>query len=86
SDDEISSIIAQTTMSFGLKKPQVICVLSSSFVTTKNIEIPSLDPGEIASIIELQAGRHTPYSREEIIIGYINFGVYQKNYSKVLLA
>lgn len=85
-DDEIAGIVAGATASFGLRRPEAICVLSSSLVTTKNIEIPSLDPKEIASIIELQAGRHTPYSREEIIIGYINFGIYQKNYSKVLLA
>lgn len=86
SDEEIANVIAEASATFGLKRPEAVCVLSSSLVTTKNIEIPSLDPKEIASIIELQAGRHTPYSREEIVVGYINFGVYQKNYSKVLLA
>jgi len=59
--------------------------MPSHLVTTKNIEIPSLDPGEIHSIIDLQAGRHTPYSREEILVGYISIGVFQRNYTKVLL-
>ncbi len=62
-----------------------LCILPSNVVTIKNIEIPSTDPGEIKSIIDLQAGRHTPYAREEIIIDYLNIGVYNRNYSKVLL-
>ncbi len=84
-DEEITFKVKEVLQSYSLKKPEAICVLPSSVTTTKNIEIPSLDAKEIESIIELQAGRHTPYSREEISIGYINFGVYQKNYSKVLL-
>jgi len=85
SDQDIERKIREVLQTFNVKNPEAICILPASVTTTKNIEIPSLDPKEIESIIELQAGRHTPYSREEISIGYINFGVYQKNYSKVLL-
>ena len=85
SDEEVGVKVREICQSLNLKHPEGLCVLPSSTTITKNIEIPSLDPKEIESIIELQAGRHTPYSREEISIGYINFGVYQKNYSKVLL-
>lgn len=70
---------------FGLKKTNVISVVPSNIITTKNIEIPSLDEEEIRSIIDLQAGRHTPYSREEILIGYVAIGIFQRNYTKVLL-
>lgn len=79
--DKISTIV----QGFGVKKPATFCVIPSNIVTTKNIEIPSLDEEEIRSIIDLQAGRHTPYSREEILIGYISIGVFQRNYTKVLL-
>ena len=85
SDEDITLKVKEITQRFSLRNPEAICVLPSNVTTTKNIEIPSLDAKEIESIIELQAGRHTPYSRDEISIGYINFGVYQKNYSKVLL-
>jgi len=71
--------------SMGVRKARSCCVIPSNIVTTKNIEIPSLDREEIRSIIDLQAGRHTPYSREEILIGYISIGVFQRNYTKVLL-
>jgi len=67
------------------KKAAAFCTIPASLVTTKNIEIPSLDTEEIKSIIDLQAGRHTPYSREEILIGYISIGIFQRNYTKILL-
>ncbi len=85
SDEDISAELKKILDQFNAARLNAVCVLPPSVTTTKNIEIPSLDPKEIGSIIDLQAGRHTPYSREEIIIGYINFGVYQKNYSKILL-
>ncbi|MDP8264679.1 MAG: pilus assembly protein PilM [Candidatus Aceula lacicola] len=87
SDEEIKSELERILSGFKLSKSKAraVCVVPPSMTITKNIEIPSLEPKEIESIIDLQAGRHTPYSREEIVIGYINFGVYQKNYSKILL-
>lgn len=83
--EELSKVVRSLLAEIGLNKPVAISVLSSSTVTTKNIEVPSIDPTEIKSIIDLQAGRHTPYSREEILIGYITIGVFQRNYTKVLL-
>jgi len=85
SEEELPNTIRSTLDGMDIKNSHAICVIPSSLTTMKNIEIPSLDPQEIQSIVNLQAGRHTPYSREEIIIGYINIGVYQRNYSKILL-
>jgi len=56
------------------------------FLITKNIEIPSQDAKEIKDIINLQAGRLTPYAREEVIIDYVNIGVFRQSYTKLLLA
>jgi Tfp pilus assembly PilM family ATPase len=67
-----------------LKRPRVIGLISSNVVVTRNIEIPSRDPEEISEILSLQASRHTPYSRNEIIIDYINLGVFKSVYTKVL--
>ncbi|MFT5388178.1 MAG: Tfp pilus assembly PilM family ATPase/Tfp pilus assembly protein PilN [Lysobacterales bacterium] len=67
------------------KKSNVIFVIPPSMVSTKNIEIPSVNEEEIKSIVGLQAGRHTPFSREEIQVGYVNIGVYKSNFTKVLL-
>ncbi len=63
----------------------VVCVIPASAATSKTIEVPSTDPQEIRSIINLQVGRHTPYSREEVLIGYINLGQGSPNHTKVFL-
>lgn len=86
SDDDISQFIIDIlSTDFKLKKPGVIISIPSHLVTTKNIELPSSDPKEIEEIITLQAGRHTPYSKEEIILDYIITGRYREKYTKVLL-
>ncbi|VAX35342.1 hypothetical protein MNBD_UNCLBAC01-25 [hydrothermal vent metagenome] len=70
---------------FNSKSSEVFCIAPASTTTTKNIEVPSVSPEEIKSIVGLQAGRHTPFSREEIQVGYVNIGVYKTNYTKILL-
>jgi len=85
SEEDISKIIKQTLKELQVTKPRILVVIPSFLTITKNIEVPARDPQEIREIINLQASRHTPYSREEIIIDYINIGTYKQNYSKVLL-
>ncbi len=84
-DSDISKVIRSSFKEVGAKNPNVICVLPSQSLMTKNIEVPSRDPKEIEEIITLQSGRYTPYSREEIITDYIDIGVYRQNYTKVLI-
>ncbi|MCA9408894.1 MAG: pilus assembly protein PilM [Candidatus Omnitrophica bacterium] len=84
-DPELVKVIHKSLSGFNTKSSNLLFVVPSSITTTKNIEIPSTSPDEIKSIVSLQAGRHTPFSREEIQIGYINLGVYKSNYTKVLL-
>src|SRR3990167_2294163 len=85
SEDELPKTIKAVLSDLNIKTVQAVLGIPSAVTTIKNIEIPSLDKEEIRSIINLQAGRHTPFSREEIIVGYANIGVYQRNYSKILL-
>ncbi|MBN1870245.1 MAG: pilus assembly protein PilM [Candidatus Omnitrophica bacterium] len=85
SDEEISKSVRSSLNSLKLNAPEVIVTVPSHATIAKNIEIPSLDPNEIREIVDLQAGRHTPYSREEIVIDYINIGAYRENYTKILL-
>jgi Tfp pilus assembly PilM family ATPase len=85
SDEDISKLLRTAFSDLKLKKPCIINIVPSNLVITKNIEIPSSDSQEIKEIINLQAGRHTPYSREEIIVDYIDIGTYKHKYSKVLL-
>ena len=82
--DETAKVLKSLLPSFDRKLP-VICVIPASAATAKNIEVPSTDPEEIKSIINLQASRHTPYSREEVLISYINLGINASNNTRLLL-
>ena len=84
-ESELVRLIQTVIKKFNVKESEFVCVISSAMASTKNIEIPSINPEEIKSIVNLQASRHTPFSREEIQIGYINTGIYKTNYTKVLL-
>ncbi len=85
SDLDMPKTIQAALKGLNIQSAQVLCVVSPGMITTKNIEIPSVSPNEIKSIVNLQAGRHTPFSREEIQIGYVTLGVYKNDYTKVLL-
>jgi hypothetical protein len=85
SEQDQVKAVQSVTKGMKVKAGNVLLSIPPNMVTTKNIEIPSTNTEEIKSIVSLQASRHTPFSREEIQIGYINFGVYKNNFTKVLL-
>ncbi len=85
SDDNIVKNVRSAFGALKAKNPHVVSVVASHQAITKNIEIPSTKPNEIREIINLQAGRHTPFSREEIIVDYIEIGTYKHSYTKILL-
>lgn len=82
---DTAKLIKESIKEHRSRKPVFISTIDSEFIITKNIEIPSVIEKEIKEIIDLQAGRYTPYAKEEIIIDYINIGTYHNSYTKVLL-
>jgi Tfp pilus assembly PilM family ATPase/Tfp pilus assembly protein PilN len=85
SEADVAKAALEAVVALKLKDPLFLTVIPSQVVITKNIEVPSTNPREIKEIISLQAGRHTPYSREEVIADHIDIGVYKKNYTKILM-
>jgi Tfp pilus assembly PilM family ATPase len=85
SDIDIAKHIQVAIGALKGKAVEVIDIIPTQSVITKNIEIPSVEKKEIKEILNLQAGRHTPYSREEIIVDYVEIGTYKNSYTKVLL-
>ena len=67
SEQDMPKIVRGCINDIKAKNPFIINVIPASSIITKNIEIPSIDHNEIKEIVNLQASRHTPYSREEII-------------------
>lgn len=84
-EDGIVLLIKQSIDKFKINDPRVLLMVPLPLVITRNIEIPSQDPNEIKEIVNLQASRHTPYARAEIIVDMLNLGVVRERYSKVLL-
>lgn len=84
SDGEIATRLQSILADLKLKNPKLLGVVSSHIAVTRNIEIPSRDPDEIREILSLQASRHTPYARNEIVIDYIDLGAFKTAYTKVL--
>lgn len=85
SDAEISDFITTAFREWGIKKKEAVCIIPSKLFISKNVDMPSNDPDEISKIIDLQAGRYTPYSRDEIVIDYICMTNPGQHYTNVLL-
>ena len=81
----IDAALRQALTGFDVQKSSVIWVLPGDVATTKNIEVPSVDSGEIESILALQAARHTPFNKDEILVSYIRIGSPKPNFTRVLL-
>lgn len=84
-EEQIGRELRQGLNALGLRSGAASILLPSKFVITKNIEVPSLDPKEIADIVKLQAVRHTPYTKEEVTVSHINIDVVLERYTKALL-
>jgi hypothetical protein len=65
--------------------PVVLCLPRQS-VNLRLLELPSTDAVELADMVELQAGKQTPYSREEIVYDYRIFPSDRSGYSRAMLA
>ena len=85
SEADLPGVIQKSLKGFNTKRASVVLMVPPGVTTSKNIEIPSVDEEEIKSIVNLQASRHTPFTREEIQVGFVNIGVFKNNYTKVLL-
>ena len=70
---------------FGLTKCRVIASLPRQAVNVRLLEVPSTDPDEISDMVELQIGKQTPYSRDEIVADYRAIGSSREGYTKILL-
>lgn len=79
---EIDRFLALKT----LKPTSVIISHPAHNLTNRILTLPSADPKEIKDIVQLQAVKQTPYSREEIVSGFHIIESDESGYSRVLVA
>ena len=83
---ELSQVISTSFKAEKFAKVPVIGCLPRDAVNIRMLDLPSTDPAEIADMIDLQAGKLTPYSKSEIVSDYRIVGSTRNGYTKVMLA
>jgi Tfp pilus assembly PilM family ATPase/Tfp pilus assembly protein PilN len=84
-DNAVEPALRDALRGFDTRKAGIICVLPGDIATTKYIEVPSVEREEIESIIALQASRHTPFNKDEIITSYVKIRSPRPNFTSILL-
>jgi Tfp pilus assembly PilM family ATPase/Tfp pilus assembly protein PilN len=69
----------------GIGNEPVIACLPRQAVTVRMVEFPSVDAAEIEDMVDLQIGKQTPHSREEIEYDFRILGATKPGYSRVML-
>lgn len=84
-EDQIAQYLADYFQEARIVPLKVVCTLPSNLIIAKNVDMPSSDPNEIRKIVDLQAGRYTPYSRDEVVIDYLSMVNPGQHFTNVLL-
>ena len=85
SEDDYVEHLRRLVKRFKAKSREVICVVPARSFISKNVDMPSMDREEIRKIVDLQANRYTPYSRDEIVFDHICVDTPGQHYTNVLL-
>lgn len=83
--EEIHKSFTEACAIEGLTPKEVLIVNPTHLSTIRIFSLPSTDPKEIRDIVELQAEKHTPYAKEEILTGFRITERDRAGYSRVLL-
>jgi Tfp pilus assembly PilM family ATPase/Tfp pilus assembly protein PilN len=79
-------VVADAVARLKLPRMPVIACLPRQAVNIRTLELPSTDPAEIADMVDLQVGKQTPYSKDEIVSDYRLVASRREGYSRVVLA
>ncbi|NQT93314.1 MAG: pilus assembly protein PilM, partial [Lentisphaerae bacterium] len=85
-DDSVAEAMASASAKLKFAAIPVIGCLPRQMVNIRMLELPSTDPVEVADMVDLQIGKQTPYSKDEIVSDYRILGSQREGYSRVMLA
>ena len=83
---EISRSIAAALKQQRFSRVPAIGCLPRQMVNIRILELPSTDAEEIADMVDLQAAKQTPYTKDEIVADYRILGASRQGYARVMLA
>jgi len=84
--EQVSEGIVKVWEEMKFSKSNVISYVSRQLITVRVLELPSTNLAEISQMINLQIGKQTPYSKEEIVYAYQVIDSFKEGYTKVMLA
>ncbi|MDI6774508.1 MAG: hypothetical protein QME60_03815 [Verrucomicrobiota bacterium] len=81
----LAEAMAGAVKGMNLSRRHVIGCLPRQVVNIRTLELPSTNPNEIVDMVDFQAAKQTPYSREEILSDYRVIGSWREGYTRVML-
>jgi Tfp pilus assembly PilM family ATPase len=84
--EDIQKTFRETCQTEGFAPGATLIAVPTHLCTARLFSLPSVEPKEIRDIVELQAEKHTPYAREEILSDFRIIERDRAGYSRVLLA
>ena len=85
SPEQIQRTFQETCAAEGLVARDILAANPTYLCTVRLFSLPSTDLKEIRDIVELQAEKHTPYAKEEILTDFKVIERGRAGYSRVLL-
>ncbi len=82
----LSQSIAAAFKKKKFSKTPVVSCIPRQMVNIRMLELPSTDTDEIVDMVGFQAGKQTPYSKDEIAFDYKMLASARDGYTRVLLA
>ena len=83
--EKVSDEIAGIFKKLALDKKSVITYIPRHLLTVRVLHLPSTDPKEISDMVNLQVGKQTPYSKEEIVSAHKILESEREGYTGVML-
>jgi len=83
--ERVSGEIARIFKDLNLDKKSVITYIPRHLLTVRVLHLPSTDPKEISDMVNLQVGKQTPYSKDEIISAHKILESEREGYTGIML-
>jgi Tfp pilus assembly PilM family ATPase len=83
--DDVDRIFKEGCASEGIVPHDLLIAHPTHLCTLRLFSLPATDPKEIRDIVELQAEKHTPYAKDEVLIDFKVLDRKRSGYSRVLL-
>lgn len=85
SEEAVVNALRDLLEEIKIRSHELICVLPRNQTTVRVLKLPSEEPTEIDNMVNLQIAKHTPYTKEDVIVDYLIIGKDAEGYSQVLL-